>query len=109
VPQTCGYTKSDNEGNCIENCRPCDINDFFAMLVNIYDFIVKMIATPLAIIALIVGGIFMMISAGNPALFGKGSEIIKWAIIGLVLVWGSYLIIDFILKTIGYYGNWSVL
>lgn len=93
--------------NC--NSGQCGIEDFFTMLVNAYSFIVWEIATPLAIIALIVGGIFMMISAGNPALFGKGSEIIKWAIIGLVLVWCSYLIIDFILKTIGFGGNWSSL
>jgi len=85
----------------------CTICSFFQLLANIYDFIVKMIATPLAVIALIVGGIFIMISAGNPNLLGNGKKILYAAIIGLALVWGSWLIIDFILHTIGYDQSWS--
>lgn len=85
----------------------CTIQDFFEMLVRIYDFIVRTVAVPLAVIALVVGGIFIMISAGNPAIFGKGKEIIKWAIIGLVLTFCSYLIVDFIMRAIGFTGNWS--
>ncbi|OGZ78190.1 MAG: hypothetical protein A2358_02475 [Candidatus Staskawiczbacteria bacterium RIFOXYB1_FULL_37_44] len=96
-------------GNAPDGSDACTINDFFIMLVRVYDFIVKMIATPLAVIALIVGAILMMASAGDPGIFGKGKEIIKWAVIGLFLVWGSFLIIDFILKTIGFLGNWSSL
>jgi len=85
----------------------CGISDFFTMLGNIYHFIVFDIATPLAVIALTVGGIMMMISAGSPDLMGKGKKILYAAIIGLALVWGSWLIIDFILKAIGFTGNWS--
>ena len=51
---------------------PCGILDFFAMLERIYSFIVFYIATPLAVISLIIGGILMMISAGDPTTFGKG-------------------------------------
>lgn len=52
----------------------------------------------------------MMISAGNPDLMNKGKQILKWAIIGLVLVFGSWVIIDFILKTIGFTKeNWSTI
>jgi hypothetical protein len=85
----------------------CGISDFFSMLGRIYSFIVLDIATPLAVIALIIGGILMMISAGNPNLAGTGKKILYTAIIGLVLVFCSWLIIDFILKAIGYSGNWS--
>lgn len=85
----------------------CTIDYFFEMLERIYNFIVWNIATPLAIIGLTIGGIFMLISAGDPGLFNKGKEILKWSIIGLVLVFGSFVIIGFILKTLlGYTGNW---
>ncbi len=77
------------------------------MLVRIYQFIVTWIATPLAVIAILIGGILWMISAGDPNLMGKGKEIMKWAIIGLVLVFCSYLIIDFILRAIGVSGGLS--
>ena len=87
----------------------CTINSFFTLLGNIYNFIVIQIATPLAVVALIVGGIMLMVSAGNPNLAGLGKKILYSAIIGLVLVFCSWLIIDFILKTLGYSGSWSTL
>lgn len=93
-------------GDCT-NC--CGIGDFFVMLVDIYEFIVFYIATPLAVIALTIGGIFMMISVGNPKWLQAGKDIFWAAIIGLALVFGSYVIIDFVLKAIGFVGNWSNL
>ena len=80
------------------------------MLVNIYNFIVQVIATPLAILAFVVGGICIMVSGGNPGLSGLGKTIMKSATIGLVLVFLSFLIIDFTLHAIGYSGpSWSKL
>jgi len=65
VPQTCGQSGEityDENGNCTSGSTcPCGICHFFQMLANIYDFIVKDIATPLAVIALTIGGIMMMI------------------------------------------------
>ena len=88
---------------------PCGISDFFTMLGNIYSFIVYMIATPLAIIALTIGGIFILISAGNANLMSKGKQILWAAIIGLFLVWGSWAIINTILCTILGYCAWHTL
>lgn len=95
----------DENGNCTGQCT---INDFFTLLVNIYQFIVFDIATPLAVIALTVGAVFMIVSAGNPGLMGTGKKIFYAAIIGLVLVFCSWLIINFILVTLlGYsLGSW---
>jgi len=84
---------------------PCTIGHFFVMLARIYKFIVYQIATPLAIIAITIGGILMMISAGNPNLMSTGKKVLYSAIIGLVLVFCSYLIIKFILTAIGYQGS----
>ena len=89
---------------CTDNCK---LEDFFTMFVNLYSFIVLEIAGPLAIIALVVGGIFMMVSAGNPSLMSTGKSILKAAIIGLILVFASWVIINFILTTIGFQGNWQ--
>lgn len=89
--------------------KACTICDFFKLLANIYDFIVKMIATPLAVLAFIIGALLMLVSAGNPNTFGLGKKIIYAAIIGLVLVFCSWLIIDFILHAVGYSQNWSSL
>ncbi len=92
-------------GNSVQ--QPCQISDFFATLVYIYNFIVVDIASPLAIIAISIGAVFMMISAGNPNLMNTGKKILYTAVIGLVLVFGSYMIINFVLRLIGFNGNWT--
>ena len=80
----------------------CGIQDFFTMLGNIYNFIAKNIAGPLAIVAIIVGGTMILISAGNPGLAKQGKQVLLLAIIGLILTYGSYLIINTLLKALGY-------
>jgi hypothetical protein len=96
------FVRCGNEGQ-----QPCTICDFFATLTYVYNFLVLDIATPLAIIALIIGGIFLLISAGNPNLHGTGKKIMYAAIIGLALVFGSWLIINTILSVLGYnMGTW---
>ena len=87
----------------------CGISDLFTTLVNIYNFLTKDIAAPLAIIAITVGGIMMLISAGNPNLMGTGKKILWTAIIGLVLVFCSFLIINFIACTTLKYCSWSTI
>jgi len=87
---------------------PCEIGDFFAMLARIYNFLVWNIAGPLAILAITIGAVVLMTSAGNPAQAGTGKKILWAAIIGLVLVFLSWLIINTILEAIGYTGAWNV-
>jgi len=87
--------------------KDCDINAFFTLLKNIYDFIVFQLATPLAILAIAIGGILVLISAGNPNLAGLGKKILFAAIMGLVLVFGSWLIINAILSMVGFTKDWT--
>ena len=91
-------------GKCT-NC--CTICNFFETLIYIYNFLVLSIATPLAIVGVTIGGVFILISAGNPTLMGKGKQILWSAIIGLFLVFASWVIINTILSVIGYQmGTW---
>ena len=91
------------------NGPDCTINDFFIMLARIFDFIVKFIATPLAILMLTIGGVMILISAGNPNLAGMGKKILWVSVIGLVLVFCSWLIVNFILGALGYTKPWNTL
>jgi len=80
----------------------CTIEHFFVMLSNIYEFIVLYLATPLAVIALTIGGIMMLISGGSPNLMGMGKKTVILSIIGLVLAFGSLLIIKTLLSAMGF-------
>ena len=79
----------------------CTIDDFFSMLGKIYSFIVIDIATPLAVLAVTIGGILILISAGNPNLLCLGKKIFWSAVIGLALALCSWAIINTILTMIG--------
>jgi len=83
----------------------CTLSDFLTMIGNVYHFIVFTLATPLATVAVLIGAILMMISAGNPNLMSIGKKVFWSAVIGIALVYCSYLIIQFILTAIGYKGT----
>ncbi len=95
-----GLVKCGNDVN-----DPCGLDDFMTLLNDIYTFIVSNIAAPLAIIAIIIGGVLMMTSAGNPNMMSLGKKVFWSAVIGLVLAFGAKAIINFILETIRYKGQ----
>jgi len=90
---------------CQDNCT---ITDFFKMLGNIFNFIVNDIAIPVAVVALVIGGVILLISAGNPNMVGLGKKILWSAIIGLLLALCSKLIINFILNALGASSGYQV-
>jgi hypothetical protein len=79
----------------------CDQQQLIQTLQRVLSFIVLDIATPLGVLALIIGGILMLISAGNPGLSTLGKTLIKGAIIGLLLAYCTDIIINFVLQAIG--------
>jgi uncharacterized membrane protein len=84
----------------------CTLNDFFIMLGNIYRFIVNVIAAPLATLAILIGAFFMITSAGNPNRFARGKQILLLAVIGMLLAFGSSMLIKAFLGLLGYqYAN----
>ena len=87
----------------------CTINSFFVLLGRIFFFVVFYVATPLAVLMLTIGGIMILISGGKPNLAGSGRKILWVAIIGLVLVFCSWLIVNFILCEVLKYCSWNIL
>jgi type IV secretory pathway VirB2 component (pilin) len=79
----------------------CTLENFFQSLGEIYNFIVQKIATPLGVLAIMIGGIMMLISAGNPNTMSLGKKIFWSAVIGLLLVFGTKMIINLIIRAAG--------
>ena len=65
---------------------PCELGHFFIMLLRVYKFAVYTVALPLAGLMIVFGGVLMLVSAGNPGLADKGKNLIKYAIISLILI-----------------------
>lgn len=72
-------------------CTSCD---FVALFVNIAGFFLSIIGG-IVVLMFVIGGFFFIISGGSSDRVNKGKSIITGAIIGLALVLGAWLIINF--------------
>ena len=79
----------------------CNAATFQSALLKIFNIIVNNVAVPLAVIAIIIGAVAMITSAGNPTTASWGKKVIISAIIGLILALSTRAIIRFILEAIG--------
>ncbi len=80
--------------------NPCTLDDLLGLPWVIVDWLLTIVAV-LAMFFITLGGIVLLISAGNPELKNLGKKILIAAIIGLVLALGAEAIINFILDTLG--------
>ena len=80
---------------------PCKLCDLFVMLDRIFDFIFLDIIPPIAFLAIIAGGVYYFISAGDLARIAKAKSILTSVVIGLIIIYGSWLIINSFFLVIG--------
>lgn len=92
------------------NCR-CELADIFEMIRRVFLFITAYIAAPLAGLFIVVGGILIMLSGFNANWYPLGKRFIIWSFVSFLLIFGSFLIVDFVLKAIGYNppGGWNTI
>jgi len=79
----------------------CELLDIFVLVSRVYNFIVFTIATPLAGILVVIGGVTLIAAAGNPNLASLAKRIIWGAVLGWFLVFGSWLIINTLFLALG--------
>lgn len=78
----------------------CTLCDLFATGQNIFNFMIN-IAAALMGIGVLYGGILLMIAGGNEDLHRKGIDAVRRAVIGFVIVFGAWVIINTILVALG--------
>jgi len=79
----------------------CQFCHFFVMIDGIFDFVLTYIVPPIAVLMIVVGGIMFYFAGGNPELLSRGKSLIKSVIIGLFIVYGSFMIVGFLLNVVG--------
>lgn len=70
------------------------------LLANIIRVALGVVAI-VALVVIIYGGIEILISAGNEDRVKRGRDSLMWAFIGLLIVFGSYGIIQAVFKALG--------
>lgn len=74
-------------------------NDLLELLINIAKFLFSIIGV-VAFAAFVYGGFMMIFSFGNSDKVGQGKDAMVAAVVGLIIAFGAYMIINFILNTL---------
>lgn len=81
--------------------NPCKLCHIFVMFDNIIDFVMITLVPPLAALMLVVAGVMFFTAAGDPGSISKARSVLTSVVLGLVIVYGSWLIINSFFLVIG--------
>jgi hypothetical protein len=82
-----------------------ELNDFLSVAVNVSKIILGLVGS-LTLLMFVYGGLMMIISSGNTEQVTKAKGILLAAVVGLVIVFASYIIIQFVMTSLGV-DDWS--
>ena len=78
----------------------CTLCDLIKGIYDIVNYLIK-IAIGIAVLAICIGGVLYIVSAGDPGLIEMGKKAMKNAIIGFIVVFAAVLIIDTLILYLG--------
>lgn len=80
--------------------EPCTQCDFLKLGKNLVDFILLFIVPVAGTLLITIAGFMILLGGANPALISKGKSIFWSVIIGIVIISTSWLIVNFLLKSL---------
>ena len=94
--------KSSSSSKCTTKyaCGNYTLDDIVMIAIRASKWILGIVGS-LALLMFVYGGFMFLISAGSSDKVSKAKTIITAAVAGLIIVFSSYLIIQFVLKTVG--------
>ncbi len=82
------------------NCGNYKLDDFVKIAVKAFDYLLG-ITGSLALLFFIYGGVLFLISGGNKERIEKAKKTLVNSVIGIVLVFASYMIVGFVFRALG--------
>jgi len=104
-PESCVDEKAKDV--CKNYCGNYGVNDILQTGVRITTIILGLVGS-LALLYMIYGGFVFLLSGGSSEKVSKGKAIITNAIIGVTIVFFSYMIIQFTMDSLGYKNDGSI-
>ena len=87
---------------CGNNTCPCELCDFFIMAQKIINFMLFTIVPAVAVLLVVIAGIFLILGSGyDPSLLSKGKSMFSSIAIGLIITYGSWVIVNLFFVFIG--------
>lgn len=99
---SCECTKANMEANksCAKYCGEYSLNNIVQVGVNATQILLALSGS-VALLFFIYGGVTFLISGGSAEKVTKGKTIIINAVIGLIIIFASFMIIQFSMEALG--------
>jgi len=99
----------DKSGNCPTGGKKttpdkviqCQLCHFFIMIDAAVDYVVMKLVPLLAVFMLVVAGVMFYLGGVRPELLSRAKTLIKGVVIGLLLIYGAYMIVNIFLTVLG--------
>lgn len=104
----CGYDKN-GDGVVDPRTEACQFCDFFVLINGIVRFVMFRLVPIAAVLMLIISGIMFFLAGAKPDFLNKAKGTITGAVIGLVLIYAAWIIVNTILNQFGIVESGSVL
>ncbi len=76
----------------------CDLCSFIVLVNRIVQFLLFDLGLPIGVIAILVAGYFFLTAGGSEQQIQQGKDTLKYAVFGLIIAFGAWLIVDTILR-----------
>ena len=88
---------------------PCTLCHLFVMLNNIFKFVMFTLVPVVAVLMLVIGGVMFFFGGANPGMLTKAKGIITSVVIGILIIFCAWVIVNTVLTTSGIVKSPSVL
>ncbi len=79
---------------------PSSLNSFIILAIDVSKYVLGIVGS-LTLLMFVIGGVQFMISAGSTEAVSKAKKTITAAVVGLLIVFSSWLIINFVVESLG--------
>src|SRR3989344_7930631 len=80
---------------CAEDCQICDL---FVLTQNVLNFVMFRLAPMIAVVLFVWAGFKIVLASTNPGKVSEGFSLMKYAAIGLLLIFGSWMFTNFVMQ-----------
>ena len=97
----------DNPGPGVDEKECRSVSVFVTLLINFSNYLFGIVGA-LALLFFIYGGFTLILSRGSTDQVKKGKDIMVAAVIGLIIVFGAYMLVRFLGTAVGLKGGYGL-
>jgi len=83
----------------------CTLCDLVTLIDRLVHYLLFYITLPVCVVALIIAGVVLMTAQGNEQKIAQGKNVFKFGILGILIAFTAWLIVNLILATLA--GGWD--